>query len=44
MAAKITTSHSLRSFVRQVIFDFAISQNFLTAIFLMRVFIFKREN
>ncbi|HMS35190.1 MAG TPA: hypothetical protein PKC91_13995 [Ignavibacteria bacterium] len=37
MAAKITASHSLCSRVRQVIFAFTISQNFLTAIFHMRV-------
>ena len=37
MAAKITTPHSLHSLVRQVIFAFAISQNFFSAIFHMRV-------
>ena len=43
MAAKITTPHSLRSLVRQVIFAFAIAQNFLPAIFHRRV-VFKRKN
>jgi hypothetical protein len=43
MAAKITTPHSLRSLVRQVIFAFAIAQNFLPAIFHMRVCFKKRK-